>query len=105
MQNPETMIFVSGQLPNDPKTGEISGNIKEQTERAIKNVRSILEESGATLDDVVKVNVHLSDMSYYESMNEIYSKYFTDPKPARTCLPGSKLANLAKIEIDATAVK
>lgn len=105
VENPGDMIFISGQIPNHPKTGEIKGDIKEQTERAIKNLRSILEEGGATLDDVVRVTIQLADMNDYEPMNKIYETYFSDPKPARTCSPGLDLANEAKIEIDAIAIK
>ncbi len=105
VENPGTMIFVSGQIPNDPKTGQIKGGIKDQTMRALKNVEAVLEESGATFDDVVKVIVQLNDMEDYEPMNEVYSEFFDEPKPVRTCSTGLNLANGSRIEIYAIAIK
>jgi len=95
-------IFVSGQGPIDPATSKVVGEtIEEQTARTIENIQAILEAGGATLADVVKVSAHLSDLSLFEKYNEVYSRYFPDPKPARTTV-GSQLKGIM-VEIDAIA--
>jgi 2-iminobutanoate/2-iminopropanoate deaminase len=95
-------IFVSGQGPLDPHSGDICGaNIEEQTVRTLGNIKSILEAAGATMADVVKVTAHLSDISLFERYNRVYASYFPDPKPARTTV-GSQLLGIL-VEIDAIA--
>ncbi|GLV56297.1 reactive intermediate/imine deaminase [Dictyobacter sp. S3.2.2.5] len=95
-------IFVSGQGPVDPATGEIVGQtIEEQTARVLENIKAILAAGGATLDDVVKSTVHLSDLSLFADYNKVYSSYFSDPKPTRTTV-GSQLAGFM-VEIDVIA--
>ena len=95
-------IFVSGQGPIDPATGEIVGQtIEEQTARVLENIKAILAAGGATLDDVVKSTVHLSDLSLFADYNKVYSRYFSDPKPTRTTV-GSQLSGFM-VEIDVIA--
>jgi len=95
-------IFVSGQGPFDPSSGELcGGSIEEQTARTLGNIKSVLEAGGATMADVVKVTAHLSDMSLFDRYNRTYSSYFPDPKPARTTVGAQLLGNL--VEIDAIA--
>ena len=95
-------IFVAGQGPLDPHSGDICGaNIEEQTVRTLGNIKSILEAAGATMADVVKVTAHLSDISLFERYNRVYASYFPDPKPARTTV-GSQLLGIL-VEIDAIA--
>lgn len=95
-------VFVSGQGPLDPATGQIVGEtIEEQTERTLENVKAILEAAGATLADVVKTTVHLSDLSLFPRYNEVYASYFPEPRPARTTV-GSELLGIM-VEIDAIA--
>jgi 2-iminobutanoate/2-iminopropanoate deaminase len=78
-------IFVSGQGPLDPETGQIVGdNIEEQTARVLENIKAILEAGGATMADVVKANAYLNDMTLFDRYNKVYVTYFPDPKPART---------------------
>jgi 2-iminobutanoate/2-iminopropanoate deaminase len=78
-------IFVSGQGPFDPGSGETCGDtIEEQTARALGNIKAVLEAGGASMADVVKVTAHLSDMSLFERYNRVYSNYFAEPRPART---------------------
>jgi len=78
-------IFVSGQGPLDPETGQIVGdNIEEQTARVLENIRAMLEAGGATMADVVKANAYLNDMTLFDRYNKVYVTYFPDPKPART---------------------
>jgi 2-iminobutanoate/2-iminopropanoate deaminase len=95
-------IFVSGQVPRDPVTGQMVGdNIEEQTARVLENIKAILEAGGATLSDVVKVSAHLSDLSMFDGYNKVYATYFPDPKPTRTTV-GSQLLGFL-VEIDAIA--
>jgi 2-iminobutanoate/2-iminopropanoate deaminase len=96
------LIFVSGQGPLDPATGQIVGDtIEEQTRRVLENIKAILEAGGATLADVVKVSAHLSDLALFERYNKVYATYFPDPKPTRTTV-GSQLLGIL-VEIDAIA--
>jgi len=95
-------VFVSGQGPIDPVTGEIVGEtIEEQTARTLDNVKAILEAGGATMADVVKSTVHLTDLGNFSRFNAVYSTYFPDPKPTRTTV-GSQLLGIM-IEIDVIA--
>jgi len=95
-------IFVSGQGPLDPETGQIVGTtIEEQTARVLENINAILAAGGATMADVVKVSAHLSDLSLFERYNKVYATYFPDPKPTRTTV-GSQLLGIL-VEIDAIA--
>ena len=96
------LVFVSGQGPLDPVTGEIVGStIEEQTARVLENIKAILEAGGATMADVVKVSAHLSDLSLFDRYNKVYATYFPDPKPTRTTV-GSQLLGIL-VEIDAIA--
>jgi 2-iminobutanoate/2-iminopropanoate deaminase len=94
-------IFVSGQGPRDPLTGEMGATIEEQTARTLENVKAILEAGGASMADVVKVGAHLSDLALFERYNRVYATYFPDPKPTRTTV-GSQLLGIM-VEIDAIA--
>lgn len=98
-------VFVSGQLGIDPRTGvKVEGGIEKETEQTLRNITAILKEAGLTLKDVVKVTVYVKDMSDFQKMNEVYSQFFSEHKPARACVE----ANLVKdflVEIDAVATK
>ena len=95
-------VFVSGQGPLDPDTGKIVGEtIEEQTARVLENIKAILEAGGASMADVVKVAVHLSDLANFQRFNQVYATYFPDPKPTRTTV-GSQLPGIL-VEIDAIA--
>jgi 2-iminobutanoate/2-iminopropanoate deaminase len=96
-------IYTAGQVPIDPATGQLAGEtIEEQTAQVLENVRAILEASGASLADVVKTTVHLSDLSLFPRFNPVYAGYFPDPKPARTTV-GSQLGAGILVEIDVVA--
>jgi 2-iminobutanoate/2-iminopropanoate deaminase len=100
-------IFVTGTGPIDPGTGELVGSeIEPQTEQTINNILAILEAEGATLNDVVKVNVHLSDTGLFTRYNAVYAKRFSRPYPVRTTV-GSNLGHTPGmlIEIDCIAYK
>lgn len=100
------LIFTSGQLPIIPESVElINDDIKKATARSLENIKEILQEAGSSLDKVVKVNIFLKDMNDFSSVNEVYSKYFTTNKPARSCVEVSKLPKDGIIEIEAVAEK
>ena len=99
------MLFVSGQIPMDPATGEIiTGDIAAQTERVIKNLEAILLAAGYTLDDVVKTTCYLTNMDDFQPFNEVYARFFK-VKPARATVEVSRLPRNVKVEIEAIAVK
>ena len=92
-------IFVSGQGPFDPSSGDLCGDtIEEQTARALGNIKAVLEAGGASMADVVKVTAHLSDMSLFERYNRVYSSYFAEPRPARTTIGAQLRGNLVVID-------
>jgi len=108
-------IYVSGQLPIEPKSGRlISGTIAAQTERVLLNIRAIVEEGGASLEDVVKITVYLTDLDDFDEVNRIYKLFFPysdDPNslsqslpPARSTVEVARLPKDAEIEMDAIAV-
>lgn len=99
-------IFCSGQIGIDPKTGEFrSPDIKDQTEQVLENIRQVLKAGGATLDDIVKTTVYMSDLSEFTDMNDTYSRFFKKPFPARATVQVAKLPRGAKVEIEAVAYK
>ena len=98
-------IFVSGQIPIDPATGEfVSHEVAEQTEQVFKNLIAVLQAAGASLEDVVKTTVFLADMNDFTVMNEIYGRYFDSNKPARATVQAARLPRDAKVEIDCIAI-
>lgn len=98
------LLFVSGQLPIDPKTGEFAGNdIKKQTAQALKNLRAILEQAGMDVTNVVKTTVYLSDIEDFKAMNEVYATVFTNECPARAAFQVARLPLDALVEIEAIA--
>jgi len=103
----ESFIFVSGQLPVDPKTGQkVEEDIKVQTDRVIENLKAVLRTAGLDLSRVVRCDVFLKDMNDFKAMNEIYaSKFITDPKPARQTVQVGKLPLDALVEISCIAYK
>ena len=100
------MLFVSGQIPIDPATGEFVGNdIATQTHQSLTNVKNILEAAGYSLNDVVKTTVLLSDIANFAAMNAVYAEYFTENKPARAAFAAKDLPRGALVEIEAIACK
>jgi 2-iminobutanoate/2-iminopropanoate deaminase len=100
------LVFVSGQIPLDPKTGKIvGGEIEDETRQVLSNLKAVLEASGASLASVVKATVYLTDMSVFPRVNAIYAESFdSDPAPARATVEVSALPLGAHVEIDAIAV-
>ncbi|MCH5237587.1 MAG: RidA family protein [Muribaculaceae bacterium] len=99
------LIFVSGQLPINAETGEMPRDIKEQTRQSIENIKAILEEAGATLENVLKSTVYLSDMSLFGEMNEVYAEHFKAVYPARAAFAVKELPKKALVEIEVIAYK
>ena len=98
-------VFVSGQLPVDPMTGEMPDTPAEQARRALENVRAIVESSGCTMADCVKVTIYLTDLSAFAQVNEVYKEFFAEPYPARSCIEVSAVPKGAILEIDAIAIR
>jgi 2-iminobutanoate/2-iminopropanoate deaminase len=100
-------IYVSGQVPVDPVTNQIvSGDVKAETRQVLSNIQRILEGAGATMADVVKCSVFLTDIRDFAAMNEVYTEFFGDIKPARSTIGVAALPlSGAKVEIDAIAYK
>lgn len=98
------LVFVSGQLPVNPVTGEVAMAIQDQTKQVIENIRNILKDAGATLADVAKVNVVLTEMSLFSEMNAVYAKEFSEPYPARTSMAVKELPHNALVSMDVVAV-
>lgn len=99
------MVFTSGQIPLVPDTGVfVEGGIDEQTEQVLRNLAAVLEEAGASFDDVVKTTVFLADMDDFAAMNEVYGRFFLKQPPARSTVQAARLPRNARVEIDAIAV-
>jgi len=99
-------VFVSGQIPLDPKTGNIvTGDIREQTKRVMDNGKSILAEAGCAMSDVVKSTIYLKNIGDFAGVNEIYGSYFAADPPARATVEVSRLPKDVAVEIDFVAVK
>lgn len=99
-------VYISGQLPIDPATGEFAGpDIVSQTRQSLLNIQAILEANSMTMADVVKTTVLLADIAEFGRMNEVYAMFFADPYPARAAFQAAALPKGAKVEIEAIAVK
>jgi len=98
------MVFCSGQIPIDPATGQfVSENVAEQTVQVFKNLEAVLEAAGTGLGNVVKTTVFLADMNDFTEMNEVYSQFFSENKPARATVQAARLPRDAKVEIECIA--
>jgi len=98
-------VFVSGQIPIDPETGQfVSGGIAEQTRQVMKNLAAVLDAAGSDLQLVVKTSVFLADMEEFAAMNEVYGKFFGDEPPARATVQAVRLPRDARVEIEAVAL-
>lgn len=98
------VVYVSGQLPIDPVTGEKKhGAIEQEAQQVLQNMEAVLKSAGSSRDKVLKVTIYISDVSLWGEVNTIYAKFFGDHKPARTVVPSGELHYGFKIELDAIA--
>jgi 2-iminobutanoate/2-iminopropanoate deaminase len=97
-------LFVSGQVPIDPASGQIvGGTIGDQTRRAFENIAAILKAGGTSMQRVVRTTVYLADLGDFSAMNEVYATFFTPPQPARSTIQAARLPRDARIEVDVIA--
>jgi 2-iminobutanoate/2-iminopropanoate deaminase len=98
------LLFVSGQVPLDPATGQmVEGDIAAQTRRVFDNLAAVLKAGGRSFADVVRTTVFLADMNDFATVNEVYGNYFTEPYPARATVQVARLPKDARVEIDVIA--
>ena len=100
------LVFISGQLPVNPESGErIISSIEEQTRQVLNNLRAILEAAGSSMEQVLKVTVYISDLSLWGRLNAVYSEYFRDHRPARVVVPTKELHYGFQVEMEAIATR
>ena len=98
------LLFVSGQIPLDPATGQmVAGDVAAQTRRVLENVGALLDAAGRSFADVVRTTIFLVDMNDFAAVNEVYGQYFTEPFPARATVQVARLPKDARVEIDVMA--
>ena len=98
-------VYTAGQIPIDPKTGTlVEGGISDQTRQVLKNLKAVLEAAGSSLERVVKATVFLKNMADFAAMNEVYTEYLGDAKPARSTVAVAELPRGALVEIDFVAL-
>ncbi len=99
------MLFVSGQIPIDPASGElVQGGIEAETRQVLNNLKAILEAAGSSLEKVVKATLFIADMNQFGTINAIYAEYFQTDPPARACVEVARLPKDVQIEIEAVAL-
>lgn len=102
----EHLVFTSGQVPLSPQDGSgPNGNITEQTKLALQNLQAVLEAAGASLDTVIKTTCFLTDMAHFAEFNAVYSQFFTQNFPARSCVAVAGLPKGCLVEVEAIAYK
>ena len=99
------MMYLSGQIPVDPETGNIPETVEEQAAQSIENIKNILKENGMTISNVVKTTVFLSDINDFAAVNSVYGEHFQEPYPARSCVQVAAIPKGCKVEIECIAVK
>lgn len=100
-----SFVFISGQIPVNPATGEIPEGIEAQAAQSMANIKAILAEAELTMDNVVKTTVFLADMSLFADMNKVYAENFTAPFPARSAVAVKELPKQVLVEIEVIAVR
>lgn len=98
------LVYISGQIPLTPEGDLLTGDVSEQARQSLENLKAILEESGSSLKDTVKVNIYASDMDDFGAINDVYSEYFTSEPPARAFVEVSGLPKDVDVEISAVAI-
>jgi len=101
----DNTVYLSGQIPLNPKTMTIeSENFQDQTKQTFDNLKAVTEAAGGTLNDIAKLNIYLTDLTNFNTVNEIMATYFTEPYPARAALGINQLPKNAQIEMDAILI-
>lgn len=101
----DNLFFSSGQIALTPEGDMVENDVKKQTHQVFANLKAVLEAAGSSLENVVKATVYLKDMDDFPVVNDIYGTYFTEHKPARSCVEAARLPKDALIEIDVIALK
>ncbi len=102
----DNMLYVSGQIPLDPKTGElVKGDVQEQTRMVMENMRAILEAAGMDFSNVIKCNIFITDMKEFPKLNEVYGSYFKEDPPARETIQVGALPKFVDVEISCIAAE
>ena len=103
------LVLTSGQIPVNPKTGEVPADIVEQARQSLENVKAIVEQAGLTVADIVKTTVFVKDLNHFAAVNAEYERFFTENKhpnfPARSCVEVARLPKDVGVEIEAIAVR
>ena len=98
-----TLLFTSGQIPVEPSTKAVPDDVAAQARQSLENVKAVVEAGGSSMDRVVKTTVFLADMGDFAAVNQVYSTYFAEPFPARSCVQVAALPLGVKVEIEAIA--
>ena len=101
----DNIIYMSGQIPLDPQTMKLVDGDENQIRQVFKNIKAVCEASGANLEDVVKLNVYLADLSVFAQVNEVMQEFFSEPYPARAAVQVAKLPLDSLIEIEGIIIK
>lgn len=99
------MIYTSGVIPVDPRTGDIPDTVEAQAVQALSNMTNLLNEAGTSMEKVIKTTVFIKDMNDFAKINEIYARFFTGIYPARSCVEVARLPKDVLLEIEAIAIK
>lgn len=99
----ENTVYCSGQIPIDPKTGDIPTGVEAQAHQVFTNIKNLLADAGSSIDNVVKTTVFIKDMNDFAKINEIYAQYFTEPYPARSCVEVARLPKDVLLETEVIA--
>jgi len=98
-------VYLSGQIPLDPMTMMlVDGDIRAQTEQVLKNMQAVVKAAGGSLSDIVKLTIYLTDLSHFAKVNEVMTRYFVTPYPARTTIQVAALPKAATVEVDAIMI-
>lgn len=99
-------IFTSGVIPIIPETGALAGaSVEDQARQVFTNIRNLLEDSGSSIEKVIKTTVFIKDMNDFKRINDIYATFFKEPYPARSCVEVARLPKDVKLEVEAIAIK
>lgn len=101
----DEFVFCAGQLGTDPATGELAEGVEAQAEQALRNIQAVLDAAGCTFADVVKTTCFLADIGDFAAFNAVYTRFMTDPPPARSTFQVAALPKGGRVEIEAVAVR